>query len=291
MREHRSTMVPNLLGAAYALCVLVGVPLRAWRRGRFREEVRAWPRSWGIVAAIVLLGVVHGTLLIYLFSVSGPFSYPALPFMAVLGLTGVAAVASRAARPLQRRLERAWPRWSALRPVAAGTLAVATCGLLLLFAATHARALQSWQLGETRLRSPARAGKAEQAGRWIGRHLPPNAVVMARHPWELRFFSPSTVKTVGMPWSDDPRETLGIAYYYGVTHVLPSATRPVLKRYLETRPPGIMRVPAPFPLYEIDWSAVRKGDVRLPHQTADARAKLLPVQTIDARARLLTAGR
>jgi hypothetical protein len=75
-----------------------------------------------------------------------------------------------------------------------------------------------------------------------------------------------------MPWSpDDVRITLGIAYWYRVTHVVPDPARPELTAYLERLGPGVTRLAAPVPVYAIDWSAIPQGDVVLPHQTTDAR--------------------
>jgi len=276
--EHRATLLPNLLGAAYAACVLLGVPLRAALRGRFRAELSAWPRSWGIVAALIFLGVVHGTLLIYFFSVGGRFALPAQPIMTVLGLTGVAAVARRLVRPVDALLAARWPRWgeTSCRAHAGGIAPGMVCALLLLFAALEARDLQAWQQGDVGVAPGFRASPVEGFARWAQRNLPANAVLMARHPWELRFFSGPGVKTVAMPWTADPREVLGIAYYYGVTHVLADPSRPALDRYLDAGHPGIMKVAAPLPLFAIDWAAVRAGDVRLPHQTTDARTTTPP---------------
>jgi hypothetical protein len=278
-KEHRSTMLPNLLGAAYVICVLIGVPLRAILRGTFRAELREWPRAWGIVAALTLLGVVHGTLLIYFFSVSGSFSFPALPIMAVLGLAGVAAVARRIARPLYAMIARRWPRRRSVRPYLGCVATSMICAWLLLFAATHAHALGEWQQAALGVKRRLLASGTETLADWVASQLSPNAVIMARNPWELRFFSPSGIKTVAMPSSPDARETLGIAYYYGVTHILRDASRPALNRYLDALPPGISEIDAPARLYAIDWTAVPLGDVRLPHETDDARLRL-PAATV-----------
>jgi len=269
--DSRSTMLPNLLGALYAACVLIGVPLRAVLRGRLREEIERWPRSFGVVAGALLLGVAHGALLVYFYSVGARFLLPAVPVMAVLGLTGVATLVRACGRPLAVRLVARGPRFRALAPYASGAATVAACALLLLFAATHAGALQDWQRSDADLERTFRATPAERLGRWIGRNLPPDAVVMTLFPWELRFYVPSTVKTVVLPWTDDPRVALGLAWYYGVTHVVADGSRPALERYLAAGHPGVTPVAAPVPLYAIDWRAVPEGDVLLPHQTTDAR--------------------
>lgn len=269
--EHRATIVPNLLGALYAACVLIGVPLRAWRRGTVAEELRAWPRSWGIVAALVLLGVVHGVLLIYFFSVGARFTFTALPVMAVLGLTGVAAIARRAGAALRHVVERAWPDASRRRVLPVRAAGSAATLALVAFAALNAHALIAWQQEHAGARRGFRGTPTEQLGTWIGRSLPADAVVMDRQPWELRFYAPSSVKTVALPFTDDVRVTLGIAYWYGVTHVVPDPTRPELTAYLERLGPGVTRLAAPVPLYAIDWSAIPHGDVLLPRQSTDAR--------------------
>lgn len=269
--EHRATMLPNLLGGLYAMAVLAGVPLRAARRGTLVEEMRAWPRIWGIVAALVLLGVVHGTLLVYFFSVGARFTFTALPVMAVLGLTGVAAVLRRLARPASARLAGVAPRWAGIRSHAAGSAAVVTGTLLVAFAMVRAPELVAWQQASAGVARGLRASPMEALGGWIARNLPPDAVVMARHPWELRFHVPSGVKTVAMPYTDDARIALGIAHHYGVTHVAPDRARPALGAYLDALGPGVSRLRAPLPLYAIDWSTIPSGDVRLPHESVDAR--------------------
>ena len=270
--EHRATMLPNLLGAAYIVAVLIGVPLRALRRGRLRDELRAWPRSLGIVAALLFLGVVHGTLLIYFFSVSGRFSFPALPIMAVLGLSGVAALATRIRRPVDAWLGGRWPRWTQLRPYAGSTVTGAVCALLLLFAAFAGGELEAWQQASVGVTAGFRTSPLEGFAYWMQRRLPADAVLMARYPWELRFYSPASVKTVATPWTQDPRVILGIANYYGVTHILADALRPELDGYLAAGHPGIVKVDdSPLPLYALDWSAIPAGQVLLPHQTTDAR--------------------
>jgi 4-amino-4-deoxy-L-arabinose transferase-like glycosyltransferase len=281
--EHRATIVPNLLGALYAACVLIGVPLRAWRRGALAETLGAWrrstlsdpppawPRIWGIVAALVLLGAVHGVLLIYFFSVGARFTFTALPVMAVLGLSGMAAIARRAGVPLRRLVARVLPepyaRRARLVPIAGG---VATAALVAL-AALRAPELIAWQQTQAGVKPGFRGTPTERLGTWIARTLPANAVVMDRQPWELRFYAPSSVKTVAIPYVDDVRTTLGIAYWYGVTHIVPDPARPELTAYLERLGSGVSRLAAPVPVYAIDWSAIPHGDVVLPHQTTDAR--------------------
>jgi 4-amino-4-deoxy-L-arabinose transferase-like glycosyltransferase len=270
--EHRATLVPNLLGGLYAACVLIGVPLRAWWRGSLAKEIRAWPRSFGIVAALVLLGMIHGILLIYFFSVGARFTFTALPVMAVLGCTGVAAIARRIAAALRPMLDGRLPDTRALR-VRPVTIAggVATL-LLVVFAIVRAPELIAWQQAQARVVRGFRATPTEQLGNWIARSLPADAVVMDRQPWELRFYAPSGVKTVAMPWSpEDVRVTLGIAYWYGVTHVVPDPARPELTAYLERLGPGVTRLAAPVPVYALDWSAIPHGDVLPPHQATDAR--------------------
>lgn len=269
--EHRTTMLPNLLGTLYALAVLAGVPLRAAWRGRLRETMRDWPRIWGIVAALVLLGVVHGVLLVYFFSVGARFTFTALPVMAVLGLTGGAGLLRRLARPASALVAGATPRWRDARAHAGGVVAIATAASLVAFAILRAPELIAWQQASTGVARGLRASPAEMLGGWIGRNLPPDAVIMARQPWELRFHVPSGVKTVAMPSTDDARIALGIAHHYRVTHVAPDPARPALGAYLDARGPGVSRVAAPLPLYAIDWSAIPAGHVVLPHESVDAR--------------------
>lgn len=277
---HRATMIPNLLGAAYALVVLIGVPLRALVRRQ--SGIEPWPRTWGVVAALVLLGVVHGTLLTCFFSVSGRFTFPALPTMAVLGLTGVAAVASRIVRPVDRLVCARSARWRGLRPYA-GTLATGiACTALLAFAAVDGAALMRWQQEDVGVLRVPRTSPLDGLAQWAARNLPRGAVIMSRYPWELRFYSPETTKTVATPVGA-PQVILGIAYYYGVTHILADPLRPGLQTFLDSGVPGITRVAgAPLPLYVLDWSRIPEGEVLLPHQQVDART-MLPPREADAR--------
>ncbi|MBY0278635.1 hypothetical protein K2Z84_25155, partial [Candidatus Binatia bacterium] len=146
----------------------------------------------------------------------------------------------------------------------------ATAALVAL-AALRAPELIAWQQTQAGVKPGFRGTPTERLGTWIARTLPANAVVMDRQPWELRFYAPSSVKTVAIPYVDDVRTTLGIAYWYGVTHIVPDPARPELTAYLERLGPGVSRLAAPVPVYAIDWSAIPHGDVVLPHQTTDAR--------------------
>jgi hypothetical protein len=219
-------------------------------------------------------------LLIYFYSVGGRFGLPALPIMTVLGLTGVAACATRVARPLDERLARRLPRWTRWRPHAGTTAIVAACAALLLFAAADGRALQDWQQGAVGVTPSFQASPLEGFAGWANQRLPRDAVIMARYPWELRFYAPAGLKTVATPWTSEPRVILGIAWYYGVTHILADGARPELNSYLAAGHPGVVEVPgAPLPLYALDFSTIRNGEVVLPHQAADARTTFPPTNS------------
>ena len=74
-----------------------------------------------------------------------------------------------------------------------------------------------------------------------------------------------------MPWTDDPRVTMGIAHYYGVTHVpvRSGATTPrALSRGGTSWHRGAGRSVASL-RHRLD--ALPIGEVLLPHQTTDAR--------------------
>jgi hypothetical protein len=235
-------------------------------------ELRAWPRILGIVSALLFLGVVHGTLLVYFYSVGARFTFPALAIMTVLGLSGLAAAARRVAGPASTLLLRTWPRWATLRAYAGGVASGVLGALLVIFAIVRAPALAAWQQQDAGVAPGFRASPMEGVGGWVRRNLPPDAVIMARQPWELRFYVPEGVKTVAMPWTVDAREALGIAHHYGVTHVLADPARPALSAYLAALGPGIHKVDPARPLYAIDWAALPPGDVVLPHRDGDARA-------------------
>ena len=188
--EHRATMLPNLLGAAYAACVLVGVPLRAHGTDAF---ARRWPPGRaraGVVAALLLLGVVHGTLLIYFYSVGDRFALDAAADHDRAGAERGRRARHGAARVRSiALLTRASPRWDDVRARASAVAGVALGVLLVGFAALHARELLAWQQSDARRQPGFRGTPIEGFARWAGRNLPANAVIMARYPWELRFYS------------------------------------------------------------------------------------------------------
>jgi hypothetical protein len=94
------------------------------------------------------------------------------------------------------------------------------------------------------------------AGEWIKKNLP-NAIIMCRNAWELRFYSALTNKTVSVPYTSDLGEVFAIARYYHVTHYLHDpdpgvrnifgvyGQRPGLKA-VEGTPPGVE-------LYELEY--------------------------------------
>ena len=95
------------------------------------------------------------------------------------------------------------------------------------------------------------------AGKWIGQNLP-NAVVMARNPWELLFYCASTNKSVNYPLDHSaefcPTLVFSVAKYYHVTHIYDDCDvpRPGLDRYFAGRDAGLRQVPdGPRGLYEI----------------------------------------
>ena len=97
-------------------------------------------------------------------------------------------------------------------------------------------------------------------GAWLHKNAP-NAVVMARNPWEVTFYNPGG-KGITYPWpaEDDPKAAMqifAVARYYHVTHLFVDQTHEALMPYLSGRVPGLKRVKgAPAPLYEIDWAKI-----------------------------------
>ena len=105
-----------------------------------------------------------------------------------------------------------------------------------------------------------------QLGNWL--HLyEPNAIIMSRYPWQLRFHAPDTIKSVGLPFAP-PEQILGIGWYYGITHFLYDRQRPGMDRFFDPKNPHPAFEPvedAPGRLFRILWDKLEPGqDYMLP---------------------------
>ncbi len=79
------------------------------------------------------------------------------------------------------------------------------------------------------------------------------------------------MRAVALPWTADPAELLGVAWHYGVTHLV---TEPGWAGLAELRKahPGVLEpVNEELRVYRVRWKKVPPGGVRLPHGTGDAR--------------------
>jgi hypothetical protein len=247
------------------------------------------PRDRGLagpVAAVVLLLVVHALFLSYFWAIRTRFSFTFLPLIAALGCTGVAYAVERplralfdlarfllrhriAARPAWfRAAHSAFPYWHIVLTIA--------FALGLFFYAKPLQATYADWLDNQLDRSsyPFQDERTYPLiGAWLHKNAP-NAVVMARNPWEITFYNPGGKgATFPFPADDGPKgaaQLLAIAHYYHVTHFFMDSTHPLLDPYLTGRLPGVKRVHgAPGPLYAIDWS-------KIPTLTVEQSLGLVP---------------
>jgi hypothetical protein len=95
----------------------------------------------------------------------------------------------------------------------------------------------------------------------LSKEVPKDAIVMTRNPWELLFYSPDSMKAVGLPHAE-PRIIIAIAKYYGVTHLIYDRHRAGLKDYLNSGHPGIKRIMnSPSPMYALNYSKFKDGEI------------------------------
>ncbi len=88
-----------------------------------------------------------------------------------------------------------------------------------------------------------------------------DAIIMTRNPWELLFYSPLTMKGVGLPHAE-PKIILAVAKFYGVTHLIYDRHRAGLKSYLNSGHPGIKKIIShPSPIYSLDYSKFKDEEI------------------------------
>ncbi len=246
----------------------------------------------GPVAAVVLLIVAEALFLAFFWAIRTRFSFMFLPLIAALGCTGLSYLIERpihalidVARALFRKRMVRRPAWFRATRLALPywhiAMTIAFAVTLFLFARPLEARYATWldaQLDRSEypfvdeLLYPA-------IGAWLHKNVP-NAVVMARNPWEVTFYNPGGKGiTYPYPAEDDPKAAMqifAIARYYHVTHLFVDQTHDALMPYLSGRMPGLKRVRgAPAPLYEIDWT-------KIPMLTVDqalGRTPLSPTTT------------
>lgn len=92
-------------------------------------------------------------------------------------------------------------------------------------------------------------------------HLPDDAIVMTRNPWELLFHCSESMQAIGLPYAE-PRILLAIGKHYGVTHLMNERYRPGLREFLRSGHPGVgLVVDRPSRIYELDYSRFKPEEI------------------------------
>ncbi|GEM_PF-5674896 len=87
------------------------------------------------------------------------------------------------------------------------------------------------------------------------------SIMMTRNPWEMLFYTAEGMRGVGLPY-EKPEVIFAIARYYNVTHFVWDMDRPGLREFLRKGHPGLKMITSrPFPVYEIDWSQFKAGEL------------------------------
>ncbi len=283
-------LAPWELAAAAAVGLATWMMI-AWPVGRLVTLVRWLCRRWktapptpaasrlqdkglaGPVAAVLLLIVAEAMFLAFFWAIRTRFSFMFLPLIAALGCTGLSYFVERPLQALidlgravfRKRIVRR-PAWFRATRVALPywhiVLTIAFAGALFLFAKPLEARYADWLNGQLDRSDYPFADELlyPAIGEWLHKNVP-NAVVMARNPWEITFYNPGGKGiTYPYPTEDDQNGALqifAIARYYHVTHLFVDQIHPALMPYLSGRVPGVKRVKgAPGPLYEIDWTKI-----------------------------------
>lgn len=220
------------------------------------------PWLHGKTLAIVIVLAVHWAFLAYLWEAQLRFCFIFFPLVAVLGVTFAARVIEMPVRTVMWAVRQAhWgagltarPRWLLHNWQAPVTVVVA---LALLSDALPLSVRAQQYHADLGLRGYPYDDNTRQVvlGAWIKKNLP-QAIIMSRLPWQLRFYCAKTNKTVNQPYGD-AKTIFSIAKYYGVTHIVDDNARYELEPYFNGQRPGLKRVAgAPDQLFEIDYSVV-----------------------------------
>lgn len=205
-------------------------------------QTQPWFPVGSTLALLVIYGI-QAAFLIYLWNYERRFCLLFVPVVAVLALTGVS---------LALELPLCWCRqWVARwHWVATLVLAVLIGGYVYHYRPqfSAARTRSSWR----NYPHVAYAGDTVAMGDYLRQNLP-QAVVMARNPWELLYHAAPTNKAVTPPWGT-AEEIFRVARYYGCTHYYADGDRPAMARYLGGYHPALQRVPGAQGLYRIDYT-------------------------------------
>ncbi len=224
----------------------------------------------GPVMAILLVMAVNWAFIVFLWEIRARFAFVFLPATAVLAVTGAARVLESIPASATRLATNSpggeffqsffnrdkWRRWRWL-PV------LMLCTATFVGIMQNTDRLKDYHRDNVNTnRFPYRDRSIYPAlGDWL--HLnKPDAAIMSRNPWQLRFHSPDSIKTVGLPYAP-PEQILGIGRYYGITHYLNDRNRSGMGRYVGRREPHPAFEPvegAPGNLYRILWDELKHGE-------------------------------
>jgi hypothetical protein len=206
-----------LIGAAM---VTVGAAWRWLTRRRARDA----DRSAGIASVapyglFALVALAHVGFLSVCWEPISRLLMPLLPLVILGGWHTIHAVSARiaAASGGGRRFG-----------------AVVVLAALALWSEHELRDL--WQLRENGGYAWREGGQGwMDVGRWLQENAP-GSVTMTRNPWELHFYSQESAVQIPLAPLDRISE---VARYYGVTHLIPEARRPMLAPLLSGEAPGL----------------------------------------------------
>ena len=221
------------------------------------------PTRLRVTAALLTLLLAQAGFVIVLWEALPRLALPVLPLAWALGLVPLAVAVDGLTWPMRWAAFRWTP--ARVRPAVRHLRWVLACLLCVgAWAAGRAplRRLAARQIEQV---GPVRAspnfGRIRGTGAWIGEHLPPDAVIMSRTPWQILFYSPDTVRGVGLPYAR-PEVIFAIARYYGVTHFIMDRPRPGLWAFLRRGHPALTRIRgAPFAVYAIDYTKFAEGEL------------------------------
>ncbi|MDF3129319.1 hypothetical protein P0Y35_08940 [Kiritimatiellaeota bacterium B1221] len=95
--------------------------------------------------------------------------------------------------------------------------------------------------------------RVQRLAKPLAEHLPADAVIMARNPWEILWYAPEGLKGVGMPYAR-PEDLFAVAKYYKVTHLILDKERPGLRAFIQNHASAFSEVfQKPYRCYEIHW--------------------------------------
>ncbi len=242
-----------------------------------REESAALPvMAIGPALAILLVMAAHWAFIVFLWEIRSRFAFVFLPATTVLAVTGAArilesipaltagmatSVSNREKTPPAQMTDGRLQKWRWI-PV---FLLCITAFAAIMF---NTERLKKYHQDNVNVNTFPYSDRSiyPQLGDWL--HVnEPDATIMSRNPWQLRFHAPDSLKAVGLPHAP-PEKILGIGRYYGITHYLNDRRRPGMEKYTRSGQPhpAFERVEgAPGPLFKIHWDELRpEKDYKVP---------------------------